>query len=192
MIAFIEGKVLRVAENSAIIKTAGGVGYLLFCSSQTLSQLKQRLEQEVFLAVEMQMREDGIKLFGFLEEQEQSMFRHLVKVQGVSGALAMAIFSTLSPQKLATSLANEDSVALTAVGGIGPKLAKRITTELTALATKGKFGIAQELPADTKHKNALAALMSLGYGRSEAIAALSKVEGETLEELIQNALRTNG
>ena len=196
MIAFIEGKVLRADENAVIIKTAGGVGYSLFCSSATLSRLGGgKLGDgnlgdagEVFLLVEMHMREDGIKLYGFLETEEQTAFRQLITVQGVSGVLAMAILSTFTPSQLATHIVSEDAAQLETVSGIGNKMAKRIVGELAAAASKGKFGMGEATPRDQNHQDALAALVKLGYGRSEAMGALHKAKGKTVEELIQNAL----
>lgn len=192
MICAIEGLVAELEEQAVLLKTAGGVGYRLFCTTNALAELADKLGQPAELRVEMQTREDGIKLYGFLELEEQRAFRLLIKVQGISGNLALAILSTFSAERLATYLADEQSDFLTEVSGIGGKLAKRTTAELAAAAKKGEFGVpltAAEQPRGGSRRDAMSALVRLGYGRGEVGRALAAAEGETVEELIVNTLK---
>ncbi|MEO3434221.1 Holliday junction branch migration protein RuvA [Inquilinus sp. CAU 1745] len=198
MIARLKGLVDSVAAEGCVVDV-GGVGYLVFCSRRTAGQLTPG--EAVALHVETQVREDHIHLFGFAEKAERDWFRLLTTVQGVGGRVALAILSVLDPDALATAIAAQDKAAVTRADGVGPKLAARIVSELKDKA--GTIGIGA--PVVTAEKggapagggasaDAVSALVNLGYGRSEAFAAVAAASrslgGEaTVGALIPAALK---
>jgi holliday junction DNA helicase RuvA len=188
VIAKLKGKIDSVAADGLVLDV-NGVGYLVFCSSRTLGAVAHATGQ-VALHIETHVREDHIHLYGFLESAERNAFRVLTTVQGVGARLALAILSTLSPEALVQAIAAGDRAALTQASGVGPKLATRILTELkdkVAGLSLGLVGDAmsaepsgapngatgnEESPGASA--DAVSALVNLGYGRSEAFAAVAR------------------
>ncbi len=203
MIGALTGLVDHVGKDEAVIDV-GGVGYLVFASARTLDSLPPA-GSSVRLLIETHVREDHIHLYGFADRQERDWFRLLTTVQGVGARVALALLSVLTPEALATAIAAQDRAAIAQAEGIGPKLAARILNEL-----KDKAGIiggdplagdigGGRTPAGTgapqgATAEAVSALVNLGYGRSEAFAAVNRVagaagEGVTVEQLIPLALK---
>lgn len=211
MIAALRGLVDRVGEDSCIVDV-GGVGYLVFCSSRTLSALP-RAGEAVSLRIETHVREDHIHLYGFAAESERTWFRLLTTVQGVGARLALAILSTLSPTDIARAIAAGDRAAMGRANGVGPKLAARIVTELKdkaggiALGAQARDGAsatgkagkgADDTGGDEQLvSDAVSALVNLGYGRTEAYGAVIEAlrdmgEGARVESLIRSGLTRLG
>ncbi|MEQ8370777.1 MAG: Holliday junction branch migration protein RuvA [Alphaproteobacteria bacterium] len=203
MIGKLTGLVDEVRGDHLIIDVSG-VGYLVQASAVTLAQLPGH-GRKVSLLIETDVGEDHIRLYGFAEPAERDWFRLLNGVQGVSGRLALAVLSVMPPRRLAQAIAADDRRALTAADGVGPKLAARITTELKDRATTlalmsgalaaGADGAAPAVFDDDRTGgSALSVLANLGYGRSEAFAALAAAERRlgpdaALESLIRESLR---
>ena len=209
MIGKLSGQIDSVGQDSLILDVAG-VGYLIFASSRTLDRLPPAGAPSSLL-IDTHVREDHIHLYGFSDGEEQSWFRHLSSVQGVGARMALAILSVLPPADLAQAIAAQDRAALTRANGVGPKIAGRIVSELkdkavhVALAAgsgedlrRAQIGAAGDrvraAPASASAEDAVSALVNLGYGRSEAFAAVSKVlrAGDAeppLESLIRDSLR---
>ena len=176
MIAKLSGRLDSVGEDWAVIDT-GGVGYLVYCSGQTLRRLPVAGEA-VRLHIETHVREDHIHLFGFLEPAERDWFRVLQTVQGVGARVALGLLSTLGPSELATAIAAQDRAALTQANGIGPKVAGRILAELKDRAAGLALGLAGNVAAAAVPEGdapaaAISALVNLGYGRAEAFGAVA-------------------
>jgi Holliday junction DNA helicase RuvA len=175
MIARLRGMVDGIEDGRCIID-AGGVGYLVFCSSRTLAALPPA--GVATLLIETQLREDAISLYGFATGAERDWFRLLTTVQGVGAKVALALLSALSPDQLIAAIATADKSALTRTPGVGPKLGLRIVTELRdkAGAMPGGAGaiLAPNIPAGGAMADALSALTNLGYRRAEAEAALAR------------------
>ena len=185
-----------------IILDVHGVGYVVQCSSRTLQNLPKPGEA-VALAIETQVREDAIRLFGFASDAERDWFRLLQSVQGVGAKVALAIQGILSPGDLASAIALQDKAAVSRASGVGPKLAARIVAELKDKAPA--FGyidpavmrLAGEEEAKSAPKpvqDAISALVNLGYGRPQAAAAVAasvKALGEAAEApaLIRRGLK---
>ena len=117
-----------VGADHAIIDV-GGVGYEVACSSRTLSALPAPGEA-VTLSIETHVREDAIKLYGFLSEAERGWFRLLQSVQGVGAKVALSILSTLDAGQIANAIALQDKSMVSRAPGVGPKVALRIVNEL--------------------------------------------------------------
>lgn len=203
MIAKLSG-ILDSVSAGALIIDVNGVGYQVFASGRTLAQVGQAGDP-VSLLIDTHVREDHIHLFGFCDRAEQEWFRLLTTVQGVGAKAGLAILSVCPPDKLAFAIASGDAAALRQADGVGPKLATRIVTELkdkagniefstTLPAAKGKGKAATAVAAPVSADNdAVSALINLGYGRSDAYAAVMQArvkanDNGDLSELIRLAL----
>jgi Holliday junction DNA helicase RuvA len=199
MIAKLKGIVESSGEDFVILDVHG-VGYLVYCSSRTLGALP-RPGQPATLAVETQMREDSIRLYGFLSDPEREMFRLLQSVQGVGAKVALAIQSILDGSKIAAAIAVQDKSALSRASGVGPKLAARIVAELRdkvpAFGTTqnaGSIGVPGAKAAPAAVEDAIMVLVNLGYGRTQAVAAVAASaaelgDGAAAAELIRRGLK---
>lgn len=178
MIAKLTGVLDSIGDDWAVIDV-GGVGYLIYCSARTLSQLPGRGEA-VSVAVETHVREDHIHLYGFLETAEREWFRLLTTVQGVGAKVGLAMLSVLGPQELTDAILSQDKGMITRAPGVGPKLAARIVTELRdrvgGMGEAAPGASAAGLPADADRAaldDAVSALVNLGYRRGDAFGAVS-------------------
>ena len=124
MIGKLKGIVDGYGEDFVILDV-GGVGYLVHCSTRTLHELPATGEHAV-LAIETYVREDQIRLFGFLTDVEREWFRLLQTVQGVGAKVALAVLGTLKHNELASAIAMRDKAMITRAPGVGPKVAERI------------------------------------------------------------------
>ena len=180
MIYSLTGKVLKKSLDRVVLSCAG-VGYLVQTPASVAGALPG-VGGEGTLYTVMTVTENGISLYGFASEEQQTCFEMLTAVSGVGPKVALAISSG-------------DHKALTAANGVGPKLAQRITLELKDKVGKGLAeGIGLEDVAAARvagsAPQAIAALVSLGYGQSEAAAAVAKLDTSLpVEELIKLALR---
>lgn len=194
MLYSVRGKLLLTEQNAAVVE-CGGVGYKCFTTLATLSRLPQR-GSEVMLYTYLHIREDACDLFGFYDAEELNCFKMLISVSGVGPKVGLAILSELTPQKFALCVASGDAKSLTRAQGVGPKLAQRIVLELKDKVEKSAVsaGIA-EIPSFVTAQSgsaseAMSALVVLGYSQSEAVRALSKLDGSlSVEELIKQGLK---
>ncbi len=179
MIGKLKGLVDGVDEESLILDV-GGVGYLVAASARTLRALPPT-GQAVTLLIETQVREDAIRLFGFLTAAERDWFRVLLSVQGVGAKVALGLLGALPADALSAAIQHQDKAMLSRAPGVGPKLAARLVTELKDKAPSlgvASFGAgpaaegASKLPKAAE--DAVLALVGLGYQRPQAIAAVGK------------------
>ncbi|MDR6758871.1 Holliday junction DNA helicase RuvA [Mycoplana sp. BE70] len=188
MIGKLKGTIDEIGDDHVVLDVHG-VGYVAFCSARTLGKLGSAGEAAV-LFIETYVREDQLKLFGFLSALEREWFRLLQSVQGVGSKVALAVLSTLTPGELANAIALQDKVQVSRAPGVGPKVAVRIITELKnkAPAFAGDagqaIGLKQEIGegvAPAPVADAVSALTNLGYSRDQAanaVAAALKNGGE--------------
>jgi len=170
----------------------GGVVYEAFCSSKTLAALPQ-VGHAAVVHVEMLVREDLIRLYGFATAEEKAWFTTLTTVQGVGARVALAILSVLSTAELASAIALQDKAMVARANGVGPKLALRIVTELkgkvpaTGAIDAGTLGLQAALGEGAAKSNvadAVSALTNLGYSSAQASAAVARVvakQGDAVE-----------
>lgn len=180
MIGKLRGLIDTVDEDGLVIDV-NGVGYVVSASARTLRALPA-VGQEATLFVETQLREDSLRLFGFLSLAERDWFRLLQSVQGVGAKVALAVLGTLTGEKLSSAIARQDKAMVAQTPGVGPKLAARIVLELKDKAAAlgiGDFGGAigaseggSRLPKAAE--DAVLALVGLGYGRPQAAMAVSQ------------------
>jgi len=201
MIGKLKGIVDSYGEDN-IVLDVNGVGYLVHCSARTLQSLPAPGEAAT-LSIETYVREDQIKLFGFLSDPEREWFRLLQTVQGVGAKVALAVLGTLRPAELATAIATRDKAMVARTPGVGPKVAERIVTELKDKAPAFAdidpavvhlAGSLDEKRAPKPVADAVSALVNLGYGQPQAAAAIAAAarnagEGADTATLIRQGLK---
>ena len=180
----------------------GGVVYEAFCSNKTLQALPQ-VGHATVVHVEMIVREDMIRLYGFATEAEKLWFRILMTVQGVGARVALSILSTLTLAELSSAIALQDKTMIGRANGVGPKLAVRVVTELkgkvpaTGVLDAGILGLQAALGDGVASGNiadAVSALTNLGYSSAQASAAVARVvgregDGVATDKLIRMGLK---
>ena len=171
MIGKLKGVIDSYGEDFVILDVHG-VGYQVHCSARTL-QAMPRVGEPATLAIETHVREDQIRLFGFLTDLEREWFRLLQTVQGVGAKVALAVLGTLKPADLASAIAMRDKAMVARTPGVGPKVAERIVTELKDKAPAYTdvdpavvrlSGALDEKRAPRPVADAVSALVNLGYG----------------------------
>ncbi len=197
MIASLNGKLI-VKEPAFAVVECGGVGMKCAITQNTYSRIGA-VGETVFLHTYLSVREDALDLYGFYSEQELNAFKLITTVNGVGPKMGLAVLSQFDVDRLLLSIASGDSKALTAASGVGIKIAQRIVLELkdkvgavasdqTATETIAAVGNAAALSAP---KEAIEALVSLGYSQSEASLAVSRLDANlSVDELIKQALRS--
>jgi Holliday junction DNA helicase RuvA len=178
MIAKLRGRLDAFAADHAVIDV-GGVGYLVFASSRTLSNLGA-LGDEVVLHTELLVAQDMMRLVGFASAAERDWFRLLTGVQGVGSRVALAILSALSGDELHNAVAAGDHRMVARAQGIGPKLAQRIVNELKDKAGGVALGGPSAAPAAAGgvSQDAVSALLNLGFRPAEASEAVARAQAE--------------
>ena len=201
MIGKLKGVIDSYGEDHVILDV-NGVGYLVHCSARTLQELPPA-GQVATLSIETYVREDQIRLFGFMTDVEREWFRLLQTVQGVGAKVALAVLGTLKPVDLASAIAMRDKAMVARTPGVGPKVAERIVTELKDKAPAYTdvdpalvrlSGALDEKRAPRPVADAVSALVNLGYAQVQAaaaIAAAARSAGEDAEAttLIRLGLR---
>ncbi|GAA1911764.1 Holliday junction branch migration protein RuvA [Nocardioides marmoribigeumensis] len=197
MIAFVRGRVAQVGLTSVVVDL-GGVGLELNCTPGTIATL--RLGGEATLPTSMVVREDSLTLFGFLDEDERTLFELLQTASGVGPKLAQAMLAVLPPDDLRRAVTTEDVRALTRVPGIGQKGAQRIILELKDRVGSptggGALATATPTPAEPAWRGQVReGLVGLGWSVKEADRAVETVADDAgpspdVAALLRAALRT--
>ena len=199
MISYIRSELVAVEKEKVIIDV-GGVGYGIFMPESAMGLLPQ-MGNEVKLYTYLNVREDAMQLFGFLTRDDLEIFKLLIGVSGIGPKGGLSILSKLTADDLRFAIMSGDSKAISAAPGIGKKTAEKVIIEL-----KDKLDIEQMLnPSDSETKSAIKmdssanevqseavqALVALGYGSTESLKAVNKVNSEnmTVEEVLKQALK---
>lgn len=193
MIAFLDGTVAGKTLASVFVNV-GGVGFEVGMSSTSLSKLPES-GQRVTVYTYLQVRDDGMSLFGFLSLEEKALFEKLITVSGVGPKVALAALSSYTPAQLADLISAQDVTAVQRIPGIGKKTASRIILELKGSLDQGLGGLfAQDEPAQSKALDgATEALLSMGFTSAEAELALKGApDGASESALLQYALKKLG
>jgi len=201
MIGKLKGLIESYGQDTVIVDV-NGVGYEVHCSARTLQELPS-IGQPATLSIETHVREDQIRLFGFVTEIEREWFRLLQTVQGVGAKVALAVLGTLRPSELASAIAMRDKAMVARTPGVGPKVAERIVTELKDKAPAYTnvdpalvrlSGALDDKRAPAPVTDAVSALVNLGYAQAQAAAAIAAAarsagEGAEATTLIRLGLR---
>jgi Holliday junction DNA helicase RuvA len=194
MITYIKGTLIEKKPAYVVVETAGGVAYGIHISLATFARLKEN--ENVKLLTHYVIKEDAHQLYGFFDEEERSLFRLLISVNGIGVNTARLVLSSLSTEELINAIATENIRVIQGVKGLGLKTAQRVIIEL-----KDKIGKTTpqnfEKITISYNKNrveALSAIMSLDFVKNSAEQTKEKiirVEGThlTIEELIKRALK---
>ena len=187
MIAMLSGRVVAQGKQS-IVLDVNGVGFRVVVGATDLERLA-RDGGEVTLFTHLQVREDGLVLFGFSSEEAHDLFELLLTVTGVGPKVALALLSAFTPEALQNAIVQEDVGALSRVPGIGPKTARNLTFHLRDKIQAAPVGPALTALADADAE-VIAALTSLGYSIMEAQRAVQSLPREeiAIEERIRLAL----
>lgn len=195
MIAFLKGRLAGKSSTTAFVEVQG-IGYAVGMSQAGLSRLPEA-GSLVEVQTYMQVRDDGIALFGFLSVEEKALFERLISVAGVGPKVALAALSVFTPQALASAIASQDVAGVSKIPGVGKKTASRIILELKGSLDQdvdGLFGAGASLVSpDAQLQGAQEALLSMGFTSSEADLALKGAPVGVAEgALLQYALKRLG
>jgi len=198
MIAFLVG-IIEEKRDTTLIVNVNGVGYELTISNNTLVNLPMEGETAKILTY-MQVKEDGVSLFGFATEEEKAMFLKLITVSGIGPKMATTILSGMKLSDLIVAIINEDSTLLSKVKGLGKKSAERICLELKDKISSNGLPLLDnnmQMASDYNENalnDAVETLITLGVNKNEAYRlARSKASGDiTAEEIILKVLKELG
>lgn len=188
MIAQLEGKIAGIRGNCVIL-SVGGVGYQIFVSAYTLGKVAGM--DQVLFHIHTHVREDQLALYGFLHEDELSMFELLISISGIGPKVALSILSIADVKTIRTAIVNKDPGILTRVSGVGKKTAERVIVELQ---NKVESVDIDDQAGALAGQDAIEALVSLGYSVTEAREALKSVPADVADvgKRIRQALRNLG
>jgi Holliday junction DNA helicase RuvA len=199
MISYIKGE-LEYSEGDIVVVENNGIGYEIIVPAFSAQKLISQ-KGEVIVYTYMSVRDDGISLFGFASKEEKRLYQMLISVSGIGPKAAISILSVLTPSDLITAIVSSDAAAISRAQGIGKKTAQRVILDL-----KDKIGNDEisdmfdadsdissisSAPAGDDRSEAVEALISLGYSRSEALKAVSRVYKEEMnvQKLLSAALK---
>ena len=201
MIAYLKGRVLTTTAETVILEVSG-VGYEVYCTGSVFRRITVGAVADIYTY--LQVKEDGITLFGFDSPKEKELFLKLISVSGVGPKLGIAILATLSADDFALAVATADVKRLSTVKGLGKKTAEKIVLELhgkiSAAEVLGASGDELTVPEQQSgavklsavDEEAVAALMGLGFTRTESVQAVKKAHesgARSVEEVIMRALQ---
>ena len=194
MIGYIKGKIRAITPEYALIETAGGLGFEVACSYSAFSSLAGKTEGELYTY--LQVGENGTALYGFSSQEEKNMFLKLITVSGVGPKMGIAVLSGLNTADLATAIATSDVKRLSSVKGLGKKTAERIILELREKVTAPSANSSEKgapVPViQDGDEDAVVALMTLGFTRSESEKAIARARSQgasSVEDIIMIALK---
>jgi len=199
LISYIKGAVTYIYENRIVIEN-NGIGYNVQISENTRAKLSVS-DKIIKIFTYMNVKEDGISLFGFLSMEELDIFNKLISVSGVGPKGALSVLSSMEPSKIILAIIADDISALSKGQGIGKKTAQRIVLELKdkvdAFGYSNSFGglsdtgISGINNINSEKRDAVDALLALGFGRSETIKTVTEIVGDSLNssEIIKIALK---
>ena len=198
MIRFLRGEYLYYESGAIVLETPAGIGFRIFVSD-TSSLLTKREGEEIEVYTYMQVKEDGMALYGFADTEGLALFEQLITVKGVGPKAGLAIMSTGTPNQIKSIIAAGDAASIAMAPGIGKKTAERVILELkdkvSALPFEGadiSEGFAPAAaPGSGERGEAVVALTTLGYSKREAEAAVASVkdEGLSAEEYVKKSLK---
>ncbi|OFW54931.1 MAG: Holliday junction DNA helicase RuvA [Actinobacteria bacterium RBG_13_35_12] len=194
MIAKIFGKIIKKSPSSIIVQT-GGIGFEVLISSRTFEKIPE-IGSEAELDIYTHVREEELKLVGFLDSNDKDFFLKLISVSGISIKIALSALSIYSGQELKRIIANREVDLLRRIPGIGLKLAERMILELKDKIEEDKIrGIVfAGLEGNEKINEVRQALKTLGYSSGEISKAISRlsidnIEKEKIEDVLKMALK---
>ncbi|MBR2341598.1 MAG: Holliday junction branch migration protein RuvA [Clostridia bacterium] len=198
MIAYLRGKVMAITDETVILDV-NGVGYEAYCSGEAFR--KTSIGEIAELYTYLQVKEDGVTLFGFASPKEKELFLKVTSVSGVGPKLGISILTGMSADEVAIAIQTADVKRLSAVKGLGKKTAEKLVLEL-----HGKISAAEVMSASGENpvsvsnteklspidEDAVEALMGLGFSKSESVQAVKRAKDQgakSVEDIIMRALQ---
>ena len=186
MIAYVKGIVEDISEDNAVIDV-GGIGYNIRISADTAARLPG-VGETAKLYTYTSVKEDSVQLFGFLSRNDLDIFRKCITVSGIGPKGAQAILSTLDADSLRFAIMTGDVKAISRAPGIGVRTAERLILELKGKIQTADTEIGREIAGgnslrgtvteeNPQKREAVEALVSLGYGQAESVKAVNAIEG---------------
>ncbi|HAT8641145.1 TPA: Holliday junction branch migration protein RuvA [Legionella pneumophila] len=194
MIGWLHGQIIDKHQPGKLVLDVNGVGYDVETSLNTFFQIEND-SQPIGLHIHTIVREDALLLYGFLDKEERSLFRSLIKVNGVGPKLAMTVLSSISPKEFIQCIHQENAALLTKLPGIGKKTAERLVVEMRDSIKQfdGSVSDTFQKQAVSTHsqQEAISALEALGYKPQEAWKVVNKIDNgnKSCEQLIREALQ---
>mgnify|MGYP003592238856 CR=1 FL=1 len=194
MFEYIQGKVVGRQPTHLVVEN-GGIGYLLHITLNSYDQVEEGKDQKIYTW--LQVQEDAHRLWGFMDPAEREVFLHLISVSGIGPNTARLILSGMTPDECRQAIITDNELAFRQVKGVGPKTAKRVMMELKDRILKTS-GEALQVKAGSQRQEAveeaLAALITLGFVKSQAEKAISQIVRQesgdmATESLVRMALR---
>lgn len=197
MIRHIKGEYLAYSGGAIVVATASGISFRVNVPD-TSQILNAKEGSEISVYTHLHVKEDEMSLYGFSDMESLTLFEQLISVNGVGPKAGMAVMSLGSPNRIKSYIVSKDAASISKAQGIGKKTAERIILELsekvTALpieGTEGAVQVSSSVPVTGARSEAVLALTTLGYSKSEAETAVSSVTDEelTAEEYIKKSLK---
>ena len=202
MIAYVRGRVLAVTPETAIVDV-NGIGYEIYCSGGAFRKITVGEIAELYTY--LQVKEDGVTLFGFESPREQELFLKITSVSGVGPKLGISVLTGMTADEFTTAVATADVKRLSAAKGMGKKTAEKIVLELHGKISAAEVMSASQDAFETKIKEsatpinaqdeeAVAALMGLGFTKNESVQAVQRARengAKDTEEIIRKALQSS-
>lgn len=192
MFAYIKGTFTVKTPTLAVVE-ANGVGYAINISLNTYSKIENLPEGRLWTHV--QIKDDSHDIFGFFNEDEREIFRLLISVSGIGTNTARIILSSMTSAETKNAILAEDELAFKRVKGVGPKTAKRLIIDLKDKVLKidsSEMAVPLTASGNTPRREALSALLALGFNRAEILKALNMAPSDeeiSTEELIKQSLK---
>ncbi len=197
MIAYLRGRVLTITAETAVLEV-NGVGYEIYCSGEAFRKITVGETAELYTY--LQVKEDGITLFGFASPKEKELFLKITSVSGVGPKLGISILTSLSADELTQAIATADVKRLSKAKGLGKKTAEKLVLEL-----HGKISAVEVIsaggdsltpaephsPLSVEDEEAISALTGLGFTKNESMQAVKRAKesgATTVEDIIRKAL----
>lgn len=195
MIYSLTGELTYIGDQFLVVE-CGGVGFKCFTSVATAANAG-RIGDQIRLYTYLSVKEDALDLYGFKTENELRAFKLLISVSGVGPKAAVSILSEMSADKLSLAVAAGDTKAITRANGVGKKIAERIVLELkdkmagvTLSSSESSVSAAASVVEDSPAGEAVAALVALGFSKSDAAAAVGAMDSSLpADEMIRQGLR---
>lgn len=195
MIRHITGKYLFYEKGSIVVETQGGIGFRIHVAD-TSPVLNAREGDVVQLYTYMQVKDDGMSLFGFNDRDALTLFEQLLTVNGVGPKAGLAIMSIGTVNQIKAFIMHKDAKSIAKAQGVGKKTAERVILELADKVSAVSIQDA-EIAAESavlfsdERNNAVVALTTLGYSKAEAEEAIGHVPEDdlTIEEYIKKSLK---
>lgn len=194
MFSYLKG-ILEDIKNNYIVIDINGIGFKVYTSTHTIDQIPS-LNQQVKVHTYLNIKEDAMDLYGFMEVDELRIFELLISVSGVGPKAALAILSTLSPMQISLAIVSSDENMLIKAPGVGKKIAQRIILELKDKIKSEDLSNFEAIDSGVEGNGhiseAVQALLALGYSISDASRAVQAVDSQyiELEDIIRQALKT--